>query len=136
MPREIAHYKTVLVPMRFNASMTTSSFIHCEFPPDEIILKYVSINDKDGANSGAMHMIHSDLIQGQHLFSLPGSADGATNYAYSEAVDIPFQNVQRPVNGNYTFRITLYDGTTPTNVATMNYYITLTFLFIKFKKVD
>jgi len=107
--------------------------IHLEFIPDEIILKHVSVNDQDGANSSKINIISSDLVEGGQLFTIPGSSDETNNVIFCESVDIPFRNKNRPINGVYNFSVLNHFRKYHHNITTFNYFLSLTFLFVKFK---
>jgi len=132
MVKEIENFKTEMINIHFVSKNIEHYKINVEFAPDEIVLKYISIFDNDGANTRNMYIIKSNLVEGGNLISLPGPTDG-TNTNYTESVDIPFNNRGRPISGTYEFSITEMDGTIPTNKDTIDYMMCLTFIFIKFK---
>ena len=106
----------------------TCHISNLHFTPDEVRLKYISKYDL--ARSDNIMLLKSDLSNtGDTLATFPKYT------TFSEYYDIPF-TLGRPIHGNINFSFTKIDGTVPTNIATFDTKIAITFLFIKYYNID
>ena len=115
-----------------NQDATFSKEINCEFIPDEIILKYVSVYDNstgDADSKDKMFILKSSLLSDNTgiLATYPQAT------AYHESYHLPFKNM-RPVNGTYNFLITDIFGNKPAGGANYDVFISFTMMFVKYKK--
>eukprot|EP00732_Lithocolla_globosa_P008192 Lithocolla_globosa_v1_NODE_11378_length_513_cov_172.679039.p1 type:complete len:139 gc:universal NODE_11378_length_513_cov_172.679039:442-26(-) len=115
-----------------NQDATFSKEIYCEFIPDEIILKYISVYDNsvgDADSKDKMFILKTSLISDNTgiLATYPQAT------AYHESYHLPFKN-NRPINGTYNFTITDITGDNPAGGANYDVFISFTLMFVKYKK--
>ena len=135
--KEIENMKTIVTSCYFDAITNVSSSLFCEFVPDEIVLKYVSIVDVSAQNNTHIYQLSSSLLDNQifYTFATELNAAGNGTVMYNEQVNTPFfhknkQNIQ----GNYSFTLSSYPGDTNLNAANTNVYFSLTFVMFKYKE--
>lgn len=101
--------------------------IYIEFKPDEVVLKYITINNPDYANCPKLMKLNTNMLQkNRTLITFPSVE------VFNESVDIPFSS-NLNVNGNYYFSILDQNNLAPANTSTFKMYLAITLLFIKFK---
>ena len=106
---------------------TYSQDINIEFQPDKVILKYITITNKNPNETPGILLLCSNLIPNQSLISIPNSIH------YSESVDIPFKT-HGPINSSYDFYLRTM-GNRSINKNFANIMFSLTFIFIKYKNL-
>ena len=135
--KEIENWKVIVADVFFDKSSTASVPIYCEFIPDEIVLKYVSVVDNSSQTNTNIYLFSSDLFNGQIFFSFACNIDPATNglTLYNEQINTPFQMKNgQMINGNYTFSIQSSSKYAEITPAQIEIHMMLTLMFVKNKK--
>jgi len=127
MTREVETYKTVFINNKFeNDENTFSKNINVEFIPDEIVVKYICVNDDNTNTETGIYTLKTNLIREEDLITFPAF------HNFSQQVDIPFKNYDR-INGTYSFKLGKLDETAIAELDTMDLSLSLVLLFVKFK---
>ena len=151
MNKELENYKTITVFGLFSQFPSFKSNIYCEFVPDEIVLKSLSVYDMDMANEIAnnelMFLIRSTMVDGQILYHFnhqqmyqdftPFALENVYQFPDCHNLDIRFKTPNL-YNGQHSFTLSVIDITgkeaIPTNADTLNTRVVMTFEFRKYKK--
>ena len=141
----IENYRTIVIPLLFNGSQTTSVNIsNIEFTPDEMIINSIAYLDSSANQTlnPPILSLSSNLSSNYAICSFPNYE---TIAAYVK-LDTPFK-LNSSVNGNYIF--TLQQAISPdtvyfnpsgywleTSIAALNFRLSLTITFYKYKSAD
>lgn len=127
MTREVETYKTVFINNKFEANQKSfTKNINVEFLPDEIIVKYLSLNDDNVNIEYGMYTLKTNLVREDILICFPPAS------SFTTSLDIPFKNYDR-INGTYSFTLNKIDNSEIDEMATMNLSLSLVLMFVKFK---
>lgn len=131
---QIENTKTITVSLNFEAKIEDSREIFCEFQPDEIILKYVSLYDNSPQLDTNLISFSSSLFNNQNFFTFATPIQNDTSpIFYNEQINTPFKVNSSNVNGLHSFSLkSLYPfaNITPADVSVR---VAFTFIFIKYK---
>ena len=106
-------FQTVFVLLSYTNGATDAGYLqtfgiyNLKFKPDEMLVK--NIITYSGASTG-VYVIKSDLVDWYILGSFTDGLDTSIN------IYAPFQ-INKEVNGTYTFTIYQIDGQTPANIT-------------------
>ena len=104
---EIENYKTQHITGYINiASPYFDMQLNCEFPVDEIVLKYVTYHNLN-TDGNDFFLLKTDLVQSDVFFVFPQSN------LFFESMNTPFKPNNSNIQGTYRFRITDTDGDPP-----------------------
>ena len=129
MPLEIINYKTItLSNLGFNTEQKWSANINVEFPVDEVVIKWVALNDANVGDPPRLTNLRSTLINNHVIFSYP-----AVNDSFYEVVNTPFKLHGVNINGIYVF--TFEDGTSINpHIIGFDTHFSMVLLFIQYGK--